>query len=100
MLKFNRQALELITILGGSLTITCDYPLWEEYLQKLPEASANDISQQAGLMNILMNQQLTLSGMMDIAAERALPLPLPNPDYGDRPHHSHHRIPSQTNGPQ
>jgi len=24
-------------------------------------------------MNVLMNQQLTLSGMMDIAAERALP---------------------------
>jgi len=73
VLKFNRRALELITILGGSLTITRTNPLWEEYLQKLPEATANDISQQARLMNVLMNQQLTLSGMMDIAAERALP---------------------------
>ena len=73
VLKFNRRALELITILGGSLTITRDNPLWEEYLQKLPEATANDVSQQARLMNVLMNKQLTLSGMMDIAAERALP---------------------------
>ena len=32
VLKFNRRALELITILGGSLTITHENPLWEEYL--------------------------------------------------------------------
>ena len=72
VLKFNRRALELITILGGSLTITRDNPLWEEYLQKLPEATANDVSPQARLMNVLMNKQLTLSGMMDIAAGQAL----------------------------
>jgi len=59
----------LITILGGSLTITCENTLWEEYLQQLTEATANNISQQARLMNVLMNQQLALSGMMDIVAE-------------------------------
>jgi len=74
MLKFNRWALELITILGASLTITWDNPLWEEYLQKLPEATTNHVSQQTHLMNVLMNKQLTLLGMMDIVAERAMPL--------------------------
>jgi len=36
VLGFNRRGLELIEILGGSLTITRGNPLWEEYLQKLP----------------------------------------------------------------
>jgi len=76
VLKFNQRALELITILGGSLTITRENPLWEEYLIKLPEAMQNDISQQARLMDILggdSQKQMTLSGMMDIVAARTLP---------------------------
>jgi len=40
VLKFNRQALELITILRGSLMIGHENLIWEEYLQKLQEASA------------------------------------------------------------
>ena len=44
-LKFNRRALELIEMLGGPLTTTRDNPLWDEYKRKLPEATANDISQ-------------------------------------------------------
>ena len=31
ILKFNRRALELIEVLGGSLTTTRDNPLWDEY---------------------------------------------------------------------
>ena len=76
VLKFNQRALELVTILGGSLTITRENPLWEEYLIKLPEATQNDISQQARLMDILggdSQKQMTLSGMMDIVAARTLP---------------------------
>jgi len=76
VLKFNQRALELITILGGSLTITRENPLWEEYLIKLPEAMQNDISQQARLMDILggdSQKQMTPSGMMDIVAARTLP---------------------------
>jgi hypothetical protein len=74
VLSFNQRALELITILGGSLTITRENPLWEEYLIKLPEATQNDIAQQARLMDILGNgSQMTLSGMMDIVAARTLP---------------------------
>lgn len=73
ILRFNQRALELVTILGGSLTITRENPLWEEYLQKLPESTANDIAQQARLMSVLTETKLTPSGMMDIVAERTLP---------------------------
>jgi len=73
VLSFNQRALELVTILGGSLTITRENPLWEEYLLKLPEATQNDISQQARLMDILGNSKMTLSQMMDIVAARTLP---------------------------
>jgi len=76
--------LELITILGDALTITHDNPLWEEYLQKLPEATINDISQQARLMNVLKETKLTLSGMMDIVAEQTLPF-LPPSSLGTKP---------------
>jgi len=75
VLKFNQRALELITILGGSLTIMRENPLWEEYLIKLPEATQNNISQQARLMDILCGdsqKQMTLSGMMDIVAAGTL----------------------------
>jgi len=75
VLSFNQRALELITILGGSLTITRENPLWEEYLIKLPEATQNDISQQVRLMDILggdSQKQMTLSGMMDIVAAHTL----------------------------
>jgi len=79
VLSFNQRVLELIAILGGSLTITRENPLWEEYLIKLPEAMQNDISQQARLMDILGNgSQMTLSGMMDIVTVRTLPFqPMP-----------------------
>ena len=73
VMHFNKRALELIEILGGSLTMTRENPLWEEYLLKLPEATANDIIQQARLMRRMQNISLTLSDMMDIAAERTLP---------------------------
>jgi len=80
VLSFNQRTLELITILGGSLTITRENPLWEEYLIKRLEATQNDISQQARLMDILGNgSQMTLSGMMDIVAARTPPfLPMPS----------------------
>jgi len=82
VLSFNQRALELITILGGSLTITRENPLWEEYLIKLPEATQNDISRQECLMDVLggdSQKQIALSGMMDIVAARTLPfLPLPS----------------------
>jgi len=76
VLKFNQRALELITILRRSLTITRENPLWEEYLITLPEATQNDISQQSRLMDILggdSQKQMRLSGMMDIVAARTLP---------------------------
>lgn len=73
VLKFNRRALELIEVLGGSLTITRENPLWDEYKRKLPEPTANDIAQQARLMHRLNNVSLTLSDMMDIVADRTLP---------------------------
>jgi len=76
VLKFNQRALELITILGGSLTIKRENPLWEKYLIMLLEATQNDISQQARLMDILSGdsqKQMTLSGMMDIVTARTLP---------------------------
>jgi len=57
-------------------------PLWEEYLIKLPEATQNDISHQAPLMDVLggdSQKQMMLSGMMDIVASRTLPfLPMPS----------------------
>jgi len=76
VLSFNQRALELITILGGLLTITRENPLWEEYLIKLPEATQNDISQQVRLIDILggdSQKRMTLSGMMVIVAARTLP---------------------------
>ena len=76
VLKFNQQALELITILGGSRTITRENPLWEEYLIKLPEVTQNDTSQQARLMHMLggdSQKQMMLSSMMDLIAARTLP---------------------------
>jgi len=73
VLKFNQRALELIEILGGSLSITRGDPLWEEYLRKLPEAAAQDVTQQARLMRRVHKIELTLSDMMDIMAERTLP---------------------------
>ena len=73
VLKFNRRALELVEVLGGSLTITRENPLWDEYMRKLPEPVANDIAQQARLMFRLNNVLLTLSDMMDIVADRILP---------------------------
>jgi len=78
VLSFNQRALELITILSGSLTITRENPLWEEYLIKLPEATQNDISQQAHLMDILSSdsqKQMMFSSMMDIVAARTLLFP-------------------------
>jgi len=80
VLSFNQRALELITILGGSLTITRENPRWEEYLIKLPEATQNDISHQARLMDILGNgSQMTLSSMMNIVTARTLPFqPMPS----------------------
>ena len=42
VLKFNQRALELIEILGGSLSITRGDPLWEEYLRKLPHQQKNE----------------------------------------------------------
>jgi len=82
VLFFNQRALELITILGVSLTITRENPRWEEYRIKLPEATQNDISQQSRLMDVLSSdsqKQMMLSGMMDIIAARILPfLPMPS----------------------
>jgi len=84
VLKFNQRALELIEILGGSLSITRENPLWEEYLQKLPEAAAQDVTQQARLMRRVHRIELTLSDMMDIMAERTLPC-LPPTTLSDTP---------------
>jgi len=84
VLKFNQRALELIEILGGSLSITRGDPLWEEYLRKLPEAAAQDVTQQARLMRRVHKIELTLSDMMDIMAERTLPY-LPPTTLSDTP---------------
>jgi len=82
VLSFNQRALELITILGGSLTIMRENLLWEEYQIKLPEATQNDISQQARLMDILdgdSQKQMKLSSMIDIITAHTLPfLPIPS----------------------
>jgi len=84
VLKFNQRALELLEILGGSLLITRENPLWEEYLRKLPEAAAQDVTQQARLMRHVHMIELTLSDMMDIMAERTLPY-LPPTTLSDTP---------------
>jgi len=84
VLKFNQRALELIEILGGSLSITRGDPLWEEYLRKLPEAAAQDVTQQARLMPRVHKIELTHSDMMDIMAERTLPY-LPPTTLSDTP---------------
>ena len=73
VLKFNQRALELIEILGGSLSSTRGDLLWEEYLRKLPEAAAQDVTQQAHLMRRVHKIELTLYNVMDIMAERTLP---------------------------
>lgn len=73
VLKFNQRALELVEILGGSLSITRENPLWEEYLRKLPRAAAQDIAQQARVMRRVHKIDLTLSDMMEVIAERTLP---------------------------
>jgi len=73
VLKFNRRALELIEILGGSLSISRENPLWEEYLRKLPDSIASDVMQQAQIMRHVNKTNLSLGDMMDIVAERTLP---------------------------
>jgi len=73
VLKFNRRALELIEILGGSLSISRENPLWEEYLRKLPDGIASDVMQQAQIMRRVNKTNLSLGDMMDIVAERTLP---------------------------
>jgi len=73
VLKFNRRALELIEILGGSLSISRENPLWEEYLRKLPDSIASDVTQQAQIMRRVNKTNLSLGDMMDIVAERTLP---------------------------
>jgi hypothetical protein len=60
VLKFNRRALELVEILGGSLSISRENPLWEEYLRKLPENIANDVTQQAQVMRRINKSNLSL----------------------------------------
>jgi hypothetical protein len=73
VLKFNRRALELVEILGGSLSISRENPLWEEYLRKLPENIANDVTQQAQVMRRINKSNLSLGDMMEVVAERTLP---------------------------
>ena len=55
VLKFNQRALELVEILEGSLSITRENQLWDEYLCKLPEAAAHYVTQQARLMRHVQN---------------------------------------------
>jgi len=69
VLKFNRRALELIEILGGSLSISRENPLWEKYLRKLPDGIASDVTQQAQIMRRVNKTNLSLGDMMDIVAE-------------------------------
>jgi hypothetical protein len=73
VLKFNRRALELIEILGGSLSITRNDPLWEEYLLKLPDMLSRDVTQQAQITRRISKEDLTLGDMMDVVVERTLP---------------------------
>jgi len=84
VLKFNQRALELIEILGGSLSSMRGDLLWEEYLRKLPEAAAQYVMQQARLMHHVQKIELTLYNMMDIMAERMLPY-LPSTTLSDTP---------------
>jgi len=72
VLTFNRRALELIEILGGSLRITRDDPLWEEYLLKLPEMLSRDVTQQAQMKRRISKEDLTLGDMMEVVTERTL----------------------------
>jgi len=73
VLKINRRALELIEILGGSLSISRENPLWEEYLRKLPDSIASDVMQQAQIMLRINKTNLSLGDIMDIVTERTLP---------------------------
>jgi len=84
VLKFNQRAIELIEILGGSLSSTREDLLWEDYLRKLPETAAQDVMQQARLIRCFHKIELTLSDMMDIMAERTLPY-LPPTILSDTP---------------
>jgi len=84
VLKFNQRALELIQILGGSLSSTRGDLLWEEYLRKLPEAAAQNVMQQAHLMRHVQKIELTLYNVMDIMAERTLPY-LPSTTLSNMP---------------
>jgi hypothetical protein len=83
VLTFNRRALELIEILGGSLKITRDDPLWEEYLLKLPEMLSRDVTQQAQMTRRISKEDLTLGDMMEVVTERTLPY-LPAGTTGSR----------------
>ena len=83
VLTFNRRALELIEILGGSLKITRDDPLWEEYLLKLPEMLSRDVTQQAQMTRRISKADLTLGDMMEVVTERTLPY-LPAGTTGSR----------------
>jgi len=73
VLKFNHRALELVEILGGSLKITCNKPLWEEYLLKLPEVLSHNITQQAQMTHRINKTDLTFGDMMEVVSERTLP---------------------------
>jgi len=73
VLQFNRRALELVEILGGSLSIKRENPLWEEYLRKLPEHIAKDAMQEAQIMRRVNKTNLSRGDMMEVVAERTLP---------------------------
>jgi hypothetical protein len=73
VLKFHRRALELIEILGGSLSITRNNPLWEEYLLKLPDIWSRDVTQQAQITRRISKEDLMLGDMMEVVVERTLP---------------------------
>ena len=59
----------MIEILGGSLSISRENPLWEKYLRKLPDGIASDVTQQAQIMRRVNKTNLSLGDMMDIVAE-------------------------------
>jgi len=84
VLKFNQRALQLIEILGGSLSSMRGDPLWKEYLRKLPEAAAQDVTQQAPLIHRVHKMELTVSDMIDIMVEQMLPY-LPSTTLSDTP---------------
>ena len=83
VLTFNRRALELIEILGGSLRITRDDPLWEEYLLKLPGMLSRDVTQQAQMTRRISKEDLTLGDIMEVVTEQTLPY-LPAGTTGSR----------------